>query len=62
MLKAHKEPNTYLRIELLDGGLGLFGLVGIAAAGTGVTLLLTDDGGLYLSPMPNGVLVGGRFQ
>ena len=37
-------------------------LVGIAAAGTGVTLLLTDDGGLYLSPMPNGVLVGGRFQ
>ena len=37
-------------------------LVGIAAAGTGVTLLLIDDGGLYVSPTPNGVLVGGRFQ
>ncbi|MFT5582426.1 MAG: tetratricopeptide (TPR) repeat protein [Cognaticolwellia sp.] len=37
-------------------------LVGIAAAGTGVTLLLIDDGGLYVSPTPNGFLVGGRFQ
>ncbi len=37
-------------------------LVGIAAAGTGVTLLLIDDGGLYVSPTPNGFLVGGQFQ
>lgn len=37
-------------------------LVGVAAAGTGVTLLLIDDGGLYVSPTPSGVMVGGRFQ
>jgi tetratricopeptide (TPR) repeat protein len=37
-------------------------LVGVAAAGTGVTLLLIDDDRLYVSPTTNGILIGGRFQ